>query len=187
MARARKVVQLPPAEAVFILEAMMLDGNVSTETLDRYRARYVSEIHTLEARLARLKDLASPVIPAAAVGAAIAAAVPAVARKVRAARPKIASRIKGLTPERVRSRQLQGRYLGLMRQIPKNLMQQRFGKEAIAAKGKDAVINDMEAYLAENGGVATASSTGRKRRRNRGVKGAASRSAKGGAAKKSRR
>ena len=179
MARARKVVQLPPAEAVFILEAMMLDGNVSTETLDRYRARYVSEIHTLEARLARLKDLASPVMPAAAVGAAIAAAV--------AARPKIASRIKGLTPERVRSRQLQGRYLGLMRQIPKNLMQQRFGKEAIAAKGKDAVINDMEAYLAENGGVATASSTGRKRRRNRGVKGAASRSAKGGAAKKSRR
>ena len=147
MARSRKVVQVPPAEAVFILEALILDGKIAAPLLDEYRARYVSEIRTLEARLARLRDLAGPVVPAA-VGAAIAAAAPAVVRAVRKARPKAVSKIMRLTPERIKSRQLQGRYLGLMRQIPKTVMKQRFGPEAIAAKGKEAVIGDMEKYLA---------------------------------------
>ena len=160
MARPRKVVQIPPAEAVFILEAMVLDGNVSTSTLDEYRARYVSEIHTLEARLARLKDLAMPAVTTA-IGAAVAAAAPAVARAVRGRRAKkVAARIgravKGVTPERILSRKLQGRYLGLMRQIPKTVVKQRFGKDAIKESGKEAVITEMEKYLAEKGSSAPA-------------------------------
>lgn len=167
MARPRKVVQLPPAEAVFILEAMVADGNVSNNTLEEYRERYVSEIHTLEARLARLKDLAGPVVPAA-IGAAIAAAAPAVVRAVRGSvtRKKVVEKVgkvMKLTPERIRSRQLQGKYLGLMRQIPKTVVKQRFGREAIAANGKEAVIADMEKYLADKGGSSKQSGGSKKR------------------------
>ena len=191
MARARKVVQVPPAEAVFILEAMILDGNVSPETLEEYRSRYVAEIQTLEARLARLRDLAAPIVPAAAVGAAIAAAVPAVVRKVREIRPKVAAKVAKLTPERIRSRQLQGKYLGLMRQIPKNVVQSQFGKAAIAAKGKEAVIDDMEAYIAAHGGSSEAGGSKRRSRRARGGSSAKRSSKRAGAksrgAKKSRR
>jgi hypothetical protein len=172
MARTRKVVQIPPAEAVFILEAMILDGKVPTQTLDEYRARYLAEISTLEAKLARLRDLASPALPAV-VGAAVAASIPAVARAARAARPKVVARVMKLTPERIRSRQLQGRYLGLMRQIPKNVVKEQFGKEAIESKGKETVISEMEQYLSEKG---SAPSTGSKRRnRARGGRKAAGR------------
>lgn len=181
MARARKVVQVPPAEAVFILEAMISDGNVLPDTLEEYRARYVSEIQTLEARLARLRDLATPIVPAAAVGAAIAAAVPAVVRKVRQGGTKVAAKVAKLTPERILSRKLQGRYLGLMRQIPKNVVQSQFGKEAIASKGKEAVIDEMEAYIAAKGG--SEASPKRRSRRARGGR-AAKRSSNSGGTKK---
>lgn len=172
MARARKAVQIPPAEAVFILESLILDGKIPSQTLDEYRARYLTEIQTLESKLARLKDLASPAIPVV-VGAAVAAVAPAVARAARAARPKIAAGVAKITPERIRSRQLQGRYLGLMLQIPKTVVKDRFGKEAIDSKGKESVIDEMEKYLAEKGPVAGkggAKRRSRSRTRTRGGK-----------------
>lgn len=169
MARSRKVVQIPPAEAVFILEAMILDGKIPTQTLDEYRSRYLAEIQTLEAKLARLRDLAMPAIPVV-VGAAVAAAAPAVARAARAARPKVAAGVLKVTPERMKARILQGRYLGLMRQIPKTVVKDRFGKEAIDARGKENVISDMEKYIAENGAVQGSSGRGRKRGARGGAK-----------------
>lgn len=168
MARSRKAVQIPPAEAVFLLESMIVDGKIPTQTLDEYRARYLAEIQTLESKLARLRDLATPAIPVV-VGAAVAAVAPAVSRAARRARPKIAAGVAKLTPERIRSRQLQGRYLGLMRQMPKSVVKERFGKEAIDSKGKETVIDEMEKYLAEKG-TSPAKGGGKRRSRTRGGK-----------------
>lgn len=171
MARPRKVVQVPPAEAVFIVESMIRDGRIDSTVLDDYRGRYIAEIESLEAQLARLRSLAAPVIPAAleTVAAAAPALVRAVKRRGRKAAKaakrggrKAAKAVKRaaasvsleLSPERKKTQELQGRYLGLMRQIPKTIMKQRFGKQAIAEKGKAAVVDEMQAYLAARGSKA---------------------------------
>lgn len=157
MARKGKVVQVPPGEASFILEAMVLDGRLSPKTLDEYRRRYLDEISAIEARLARLRDLGGPAI-GAALGAAAVAVAPAVRRAARRAGPKVGKSVRRaaekLTPERIKTRELQGRYLGLMRQIPRNVVKQKFGKDAIKEKGKEAVIAEMQKYLEQNGGAA---------------------------------
>ncbi|HEV7766707.1 MAG TPA: hypothetical protein VGQ76_17030 [Thermoanaerobaculia bacterium] len=152
MARARAV-QVPPAEAAFILEALMCDGRIDSKTIEEYRTLYRKEIASIESRLAYLRELSGALVPAM-VGAA--AALP-VAREVKRAIPKAATAatkaVKKITskasPGRTRTRELQGRYLGLMHKIPKAVMTQRFGKDAIAIKGKEAVLRDMEMYLAE--------------------------------------
>ncbi|HEV7767772.1 MAG TPA: hypothetical protein VGQ76_22405 [Thermoanaerobaculia bacterium] len=152
MAQPRKVIQVPAAEAAFILEALMREGRIDSRTVEEFRTRYRAEVASLEARLAYLRELSGTVVPAA-VGAAAApvvrkvkGAAPRVARATTKAVRKIASRV---SPGRTRTRELQGRYLGLMHKIPKAIMKQRFGKEAIASKGKEAVLQEMAAYLAE--------------------------------------
>lgn len=154
MARPRKVVQVPPSEAAFILEALMRDGRLDSNTLGEYRGRFNQEIATLEARLAHLRELTGAVVPA--VVAVVAAAAPAITRAAKRVAPKAATAVKRaakkvsaqVTPERARTRELQGRYLGLMHRVPKTVMKQRFGKDAIAKKGKEAVLAEMERYLA---------------------------------------
>lgn len=167
MARKGKVVQIPPGEASFILEAMVLDGRINPKLLDEYRRRYLDEISAIEARLARLRDLGGPAI-GAVLGAAAVAVAPAVGRAARRAGPKVRARVKKaaakLTPERMKTRELQGRYLGLMRQIPRPVVKQRFGKDAIKAKGKEAVIGEMQKYLEQNGGVAAKKSAKKRKK-----------------------
>lgn len=143
----RKQIDIPASEAKFVLEAMYRDGKITKQILDEYRKKLDTEIRTLEMQLARLRNLAGPMLVGAAVAAAPAAAralrkrVPAVVKKVRRAKKE--------SPERIESRKLQGRYLGLMRQIPKNIVKQRFGKDAIKSKGKAVVIDEMAAYLSD--------------------------------------
>lgn len=152
MARPRKVVQVPPAEAAFILEALMRDGRLDSNTLGEYRGRFNQEIASLEARLAHLRELSGAVAPAVVRAAA---AAPAITRAAKRVAPKAAKAVKPaakqasaqVTPERARTRELQGRYLGLMHRVPKTVMKQRFGKDAIAKKGKEAVLAEMERYL----------------------------------------
>lgn len=167
MARKGKVVQIPPGEASFILEAMMLDGRIAPKLLDEYRRRYLDEIKTIEARLARLRDLGAPAL-GVALGAAAVAVGPAVGRAARRAAPKIRSRVRKaaakLTPERIKTRELQGRYLGLMRQIPRTVVKQKFGKDAIREKGKEAVIGEMQKYLEQNGGSTKKAATKKRRK-----------------------
>ena len=164
MARRGKVVEIPPGEASFILEAMVLDGRLNPKLLDEYRRRYLDEIKTIQARLPRLRDLGAPVLAAVVGGAAVAAA-PAVRRAGRRVAPKVRARVRKaaakLTPERIKTRELQGRYLGLMRQIPKPVVKQKFGKDAIKEKGKEAVIVEMQKYIEQNG-TATAPKKRRK-------------------------
>ena len=167
MARRGKVVEIPPGEASFILEAMVLDGRLNPKLLDEYRRRYLDEIKTIEARLARLRDLGAPVLAAVVGGAAVAAA-PAVRRAGRRVAPKVRARVRKaaakLTPERMKTRELQGRYLGLMRQIPRPVVKQKFGKDAIKEKGKEAVIGEMQKYIEQNG-AATRKAATKKRRK----------------------
>jgi hypothetical protein len=166
MARPRKVVQIPPGEAAFILETMILDGRINPKTLAEYRGRYLDEISSIEARLARLRDLSSPAV-SAVLGAAAAAAAPSVARAVRRAAPKVRAKAKKavakLTPERIKARELQGRYLGLMRQIPRGVVNQRFGKDAIKEKGKEAVIEEMKKFIAQGEGGTRSKKSSKKR------------------------
>ncbi|MFZ2493456.1 MAG: hypothetical protein WA208_18405 [Thermoanaerobaculia bacterium] len=154
MARTRKQIDIPASEAKFVLEAMYRDGKIAKQTLDEYRKKLGTEIRSLEMQLARLRNLAGPML----VGAAVAA-VPAAARALRRRVPAVVKKVKRATtkkesPERIESRKLQGRYLGLMRQIPKNIVKQRFGKDAIKTKGKGVVIDEMAAYLSDKGSPA---------------------------------
>jgi hypothetical protein len=152
MARPRTIIHVPPREAAFILEALMRDGRIDSKTVGEYRARYVEEIASLETRLAHLRQLsgADVVAPLATADAA-----PAVLRTPkRVGRPRAARAGKravnaaaNASPERVKSRELQGKYLGLMRQIPRTVVKQRFGKTAIATKGKEAILAEMEKYV----------------------------------------
>jgi hypothetical protein len=152
MPRSRKIVEVPAGEAVFIVEALMMDGRLDTKVLEEYRARYRSEVASLESRIARLRSLAAPLAPAA-IGAVAAAAVPAVRRRVKkavqAAKAAVSGGAKPVSPERVKSRALQGKYLGLMRQIPKSVVKKQFGRDAIAKQGKEKVISEMEKYLSK--------------------------------------
>lgn len=170
MARPRAI-DLKPAEAMFVLEELYRDGVVSSDVMSEYRGRYETEIQTLEARLNYLKTLGSEAA-AAVIGVAAAAAVPQVVRRVRKARAsKAAARRKGGAGRQGRAaskgksktrsarpasagssdreliRKTQGRYLALLRKVPAGV-KKRFGREAIEKKGKDAVVAEMETYVA---------------------------------------
>jgi len=157
MARPRTVVDVPAVEAKFVLEALYQDGRINRETLAEYRSRFDSEVRSLESRIAYLRGLAGEEIAAAA--SAVSTAIPRVMRAVRRTGAKAAAKIarkpaaksQGLSPERIATQQLQGVYLGLLSRVPMN-SKKRFGRDAIKAKGKEAVIAEMKAFLGPNAG-----------------------------------
>jgi hypothetical protein len=164
--RSVPALSISPAEALFVVEAMTLDGRLDQQTLVDYRNRYAEEIRTIESRLAQLRAIAGHVAPVAA-GAAVAAVAPVAVQAARRAvsekRAGAASAKAGekqqaqkatkkrLSPERQAIQRLQGEYLGLMHKIPKTIVKQRFGKKAIEAKGKKAVVAEMRAYIKAKG------------------------------------
>jgi hypothetical protein len=81
------------------------------------------------------KNVASSA-PAASTGTGDAGAAPATGKRRRRAR---------ITPEQLASRQLQGRYLGLIRQIPANKrgQYQKIAKDS----GREAAINAMKSAV----------------------------------------
>ncbi len=153
MPRPRKVVQVPPAEALFILEAMMREGRIDNSAVEEYRARYREEVSSLEARIAQLRELSGSIV------STVVAALPTVAHAARRRGRKVARSVKQTTtkvsakvsPERMKIRALQGRYLGLMHKIPATVMKKRFGKDTIEKKGKEAVDAEMEKYVSTRG------------------------------------
>jgi hypothetical protein len=156
--RPAPALTISPAEALFVVEAMTLDGRIDQQTLADYRNRYQEEIRQIESRLAQLRALAGQLAPVVA-GAAVAAVAPAAARAARRAVSKKRSATAGakagakttLSPERREIQRLQGEYLGLMHRIPKTIVKQRFGRKAIDAKGKEAVVAEMRAYIQAKG------------------------------------
>ena len=118
-------------DAQEILRQLIHDGRVSTGDINRYR-----EIRQLEQRLQSLRGGGGS---GAARRGRRPAAQPAVAGKRRRRRSS------KLTPQQLASRQLQGRYLGLIRQIP--AAQRARYKKMVKDKGRESAIKEMQGAL----------------------------------------
>ncbi len=146
MARPRKSSKqyhFTPGQAGYVLERLIKDRRVSSRDIKRYVAEMRNEIGELERRLHSLRE---------AAGEAIRGAIKALTPGRRRGRPpgtgaKKAGRKRRarITPEQLASRQLQGRYLGLIRQIPAS----RRGQYQKIAKdrGREAAIKEMQSVL----------------------------------------
>jgi hypothetical protein len=147
LARPRKnqELELSHGQAHYVLGRLIGDRRVSSADVKRYVGEMHREIQKLEERLRSLRS---------AAGSAIASAVQRVRRGP--GRPpgpaadggtkrRRRRRSSALTPEQRASRQLQGRYLGLIRQIPAS----RRGQYAKIAKekGREAAIREMQSTL----------------------------------------
>jgi hypothetical protein len=126
-----------------VLGRLLADRRVSSADIKRYVGEMHHEIEKLEARLASLRS---------AAGSVISAAIQKVRRgpgrpRGSGAQPAAAAKRgrSALTPEQRASRQLQGRYLGLIRQIPATRRAQyaKIAKE----KGREAAIKEMQSAL----------------------------------------
>jgi hypothetical protein len=131
----RPTIDLSPGQAHYVLQRLILDRRISQSEVSRYVGDMRREIDDLEQRLQRLRE---------------AAAVAGVARAARPGRPAAAAGRKGrrrraVSPERKASQQLQGRYLGLIRQIPAS-RRAHFTKVA-KDKGREAAIKEMQSSL----------------------------------------
>ena len=150
MARPRKQIdspQLTPGQASYVLDRLVNDRRVTRTEISHYMAEMQNEIGFLEKRLQALRDAAGTV--ADSVVAMVTpkrrgrppAAVKADREVAAIAGPARRRRSRAITPEQKASRQLQGRYLGLIRQIPpsKRAQYQRVAKD----RGRDAAIKEM--------------------------------------------
>jgi O6-methylguanine-DNA--protein-cysteine methyltransferase len=145
VARPRKSAEhdLTPGQASYVIQRLIGDRKITRNDLQRYVNDMRREIGELEARLASLK---------AATGSAIRSAISAL-RPGRRGRPPASEAAAGgrkrrrarITPEQLASRKLQGRYLGLIRQIPasRRAQYQKIAKD----KGREAAIKEMQTAL----------------------------------------
>jgi hypothetical protein len=157
--------QLSSGQAAYVLERLIRDRRVTRTEVAQYVTEMGREISDLEARLQRLREASGGLIAAATAGAAVVAAGSAVVRRRRGrrgpgrppGRPKGATsaapkttrkrgrRSAKITAEQLASRQLQGRYLALVRQFPATKRAQ-FAKTA-KDKGREAAIKEMQDSL----------------------------------------
>jgi hypothetical protein len=141
---------LSPGQAQYILERLVDDRRVSAGEVNRYVSDMHREINQLEQRLQSLRSAAGSAAqpvrrgpgrpPGSGAQRSTATAAGATTGGKRRRRRSAA-----LTPEQRASRQLQGRYLGLIRQIPATRRAQ-YAKTA-KEKGREAAIKDMQMAL----------------------------------------
>jgi hypothetical protein len=136
---------LTPGQASYVLQRLIGDRRITRTDLQRYANDMRREIGELEERLRSLRE---------ATGGAIRSAVQAITPGRRRGRPpgsgtdgaaKKRRRRAALTPEQAESRKLQGRYLGLIRQIPATRRAQY--KKIVKEKGREAAIKEMLSAL----------------------------------------
>ena len=147
MARPRTTsMDLTPGQATYVLDRMIADRRVSAGEVSRYVGDMQREISDLESRLQSLRAAAGASTPSASPVRRRRGRRPAAATATPAAagRPRRRRRA-AVTAEQLASRKLQGRYLGLIRQIPasKRAQYQRIAKE----KGREAAIKEMSSVL----------------------------------------
>jgi O6-methylguanine-DNA--protein-cysteine methyltransferase len=125
MARPRAAMpQLSPGQATYVLQRLVADRRISPNDITRYVSAMQREIDDLESRLEALRQ-ASNGVPGETG--------PRPARRRR------------ISAEQKASRELQGKYLGLIRQIPasRRAQYQKIAKE----KGREAAIKEMVTAL----------------------------------------
>jgi len=160
--------QLSSGQASYVLERLISERRVSQGDINRYVAEMGREISALEERLQRLREAHGGKIALAAAGVAGLAGAAAVVHRGRPGRPpgrrgpgrppaepqgeqaqgtgKVKRRRKAaITGEQLASRQLQGRYLALVRRFPATKRAQ-YAKVA-REKGREAAIKDMQDAL----------------------------------------
>lgn len=148
--------RLSQGQARYVLEKLISDRRVSPGEVNRYISDMHREISDLESRLRSLREAAGgasgfggaarrPGRPPAAAAPARRRGRPPAAAAASSGAKKGRRRRAAITAEQLASRQLQGRYLGLIRQIPasKRTQYQRTAKE----KGREAAIRDMQEAL----------------------------------------
>jgi hypothetical protein len=171
MPRPRKEIASPslsPGQAKYVLDRLVSERRVSPGEINRYVNEMHGEISSLEQQLERLRaavggsGAAAPVRRGRPAGSgrppgrppgpgrpgrrpgrpSAASADAAGSESARSGKARRGGRGRtAITPEQLASRQLQGRYLGLIRQIPgnKRAPYQRTAKE----KGREAAIREM--------------------------------------------
>ena len=121
------------SDAQDILQALIREGRISSSDINRYR-----EIRQLEQRLEALRGGGGRRGRRPGMTTAATATQRAAAGGRRGRRGPI-------TAQQLASRKLQGRYLGLIRQIPAS-QRARYAKIA-KDKGREAAIKDMQSAL----------------------------------------
>ncbi len=153
---------LSSGQASYVIDRMVSERRVSPGEIIRYVNEMQREIDELEKRLQSLRAAAgggSSSAPSPAPAARRRGRPPGSRNRAKAAAPSAAASSAGstggakrgrrkksaLSPEQLASRQLQGRYLGLIRQIPasKRAQYQKTAKE----KGREAAIREMQSTL----------------------------------------
>lgn len=165
--------QLSAGQASYVLDCLIADRRISASEVSRYVSDMHREISDLESRLQTLRAHAGAAAPAAGTsstttgkrrgrppgsgkrrgrppgsGKKAAAAAPPMAAAPAAAAPAGPAKRRRrarITPEQLASRQLQGRYLGLIRQIPasRRAQYQKIAKDS----GREAAINAMKSAV----------------------------------------
>ena len=164
---------LTPGQSSYIVSRMLSERKINKKDIEEYLSQMRNEIEDLQTRLTQLREAqgesaeaaqeaATPAAPAkrrrrrggraagraAASGESMAAA-PARkrGRKPAAGRvsKKAAKTSSGLTAAQQESRQLQGLYMSLIRQVPKN-KRSRF-KAVAKNEGRQAAVDQMKATL----------------------------------------
>lgn len=152
MARTRKSSSsghgLSTGQASYVLDRLIGDRRITRADLNRYVDEMKREISDLERRLQSLRDATGE-----AIRSAISAITPGGRRRGRP--PGSGAKAAGgggakrrstkITAEQLASRKLQGRYLGLIRQIPasRRATYQKIAKE----RGREAAIKEMMGAL----------------------------------------
>ena len=134
--------QLSPAQSHYVLSRLIEDKRVSTRDIVQYLSSMQTEIRALENRLEHLRTLTR------------GAASPAVRRGRKPARAAKAAKVAKpakrkvvLSSQQRASRQLQGVYMSLIRQVPKakRTAYQNLARE----KGRQAAVDQIKAELAK--------------------------------------
>ncbi len=142
MARPRKRSHdFTPGQASYVLQRLISERRITRNDVQRYLNDMHREIGELEQRLLALRE---------ATGGVIRSAIRALTPGRRRGRPPGAAaparrRRARITPEQLASRKLQGRYLGLIRQIPASRRAQY--KKIATEKGREAAIKEMQTAL----------------------------------------
>lgn len=133
---------LSPAQSHYVLSRLIEDKKVSTRDIVQYLASMQTEIRALENRLEHLRTLTrGAAAPSVRRGRKPGRAAKA-AKVAKPAKKKVA-----LSPQQRASRQLQGVYMSLIRQVPKT---KRTAFQSLAReKGRQAAVDQIKAELAK--------------------------------------
>lgn len=133
MARRAQAPSLTSGEARYVLEKLIDEGKVSARDVREHVASMWEEMNFIERRLSELRGTT--------VGRTVAHPV----RSVKRAAKKIAKKTRNLSAKTRASYQLQGQYLGYMRQIPER--QRAKFKKMAKADGRENAVAAMKKVL----------------------------------------